>query len=286
MQYIDEVRAVCAMLGDRYPAQETEAIATRLVMHMYGVDFARLLDQVAPLSAVRQRRVKDAIAALQKGVPLQYALGVAEFMGHRFKVGPGVLIPRPETEELTEYIATYATQFSAGGMGAMRVLDIGTGSGCIALSLALRGAAAVGVDISSQALGYARYNRRALGARARFFQRDLLQNATTNTMPMPRVSGGYTVVVSNPPYVPIDEVLSPHVADHEPKEALYVHDWKPWYRAIAQHAKRVLAPTGRLYVETHQKATTEVQALFIAEGFQHAQIKQDFFGHDRFVHAW
>ena len=292
MRYLDLIRRLALPLHKQYEPAEAMAIARRVIEALYGIGLDDWL-QEAPARKLRLRAgasdldvLDNILQQLLQGVPVQYVLGHSYFMGHRFSVGPGVLIPRPETEELTQYVLDRQKDAAPG----WEALDLCTGSGCIAISLALEGACVVGVDCSAEALRYARRNRQTLGqtqgkkqgkkqgGRVRFFCRDIFKQRVPAAQ-----QGGYAIVVSNPPYVQPHEVLSDHVRLHEPSLALYAEDLAVWYGCLVQQAQQHLAPKGWLYVETHHKATELVRGIFLAAGFDSVVVQADLFGRLRFV---
>ncbi len=220
-------------------------------------------------------RLGPDVERLAAGEPLQYVLGESEFYGRRFVVRPGVLIPRPETEELVDRIV-----HTEGGRPC-RILDVGTGSGCIAVSLALElpGAEVYAADISDVALETAAENCRRLGARVTLRRADALNDLAA------RFPERFDVIVSNPPYVPAGDraVMHPNVRDYEPSLALFVPDDDPlrFYRAIARAGRRMLRPGGRLWFEIYERAAAGMTALLEAEGYTQTEIYRDLFDKER-----
>lgn len=220
--------------------------------------------------------MRDAVRRRAGNEPLQYILGEVSFYGLSLKVTPDVLIPRPETEQLVEWVLT---SFPA----ALRFLDAGTGSGCIALALkaARPGAFVAGCDVSTGALEVARENASSLGLDVPFFPADLLQEGFSVIVP-----GRLDILISNPPYVPRSEAasLSEEVRDHEPHLALFVED-DPllFYRALAEHGRRLLVPGGSLCVEAHADHARSVAVLLTMAGYEEVTVRQDYAGLDRIV---
>ena len=304
-------------LAPLYPAPEAKSIAFRLLEHYTVIPSYKFLSEPElivdtalrtdlPSSSQRNARptqghpLREALAELETGRPLQYVLGVTEFCGHRFKVGEGCLIPRPETEELVSRIVDdlYADQEddeaaplrSAGVMpgltghldteddGPFSILDMCTGSGCIAWSLAAEFPEAMvyGCDVSEAALGYAcRQRVKVRGAKPVFFSADVLA-APPGGLPQ------FDVIVSNPPYICDSEqaAMRPNVLDFEPAEALFVPDADPlkFYRAISRWADVLLRPDGHLYLEINERFGPVTAALFPG-----AHVVKDITGRDRFV---
>lgn len=242
----------------------------------------------AMLYAYPERPVPAGVAAAFEGLverrlrrePLQYVLGYADFFGLRLRVSPAVLIPRPETEQVVEEALRLVAP-----VPAPRVLDVGTGSGCIALALKHRrpDAAVYACDLSDAALDVARQNADAHRLDVAFFQADVLAPAFADAAP-----GGLDLLVSNPPYVVRDEApsLAPEVRDHEPDLALYAGD-DPlvFYRALARHAPALLAPDGWVVFETHATYGAAVCALLEGAAFRDVALRQDLAGHPRIATA-
>ena len=215
------------------------------------------------------------------GEPVQYVTGVVYFGGLRLRIGPGALIPRPETEQLVAEVAAYRKQHMAPA--PIQVVDVCTGSGCMALYYKTLCPAddVVGLDISPEALHWARLNATETGLDVRFTQGNALH---PDTLP----GGPAGLITSNPPYVPARDLtsLAPNVREHEPHLALFVPDNDPllFYRNLAAYACQVLAPDGLLAVETYAAYAQEVADLFEANGLV-SSIKEDFAGRPRFVWA-
>lgn len=224
-------------------------------------------------------RMSERIA---NGEPVQYVLGKADFCGHTFNVAPGVLIPRPETEELVEWICQDYTD--TVDKQSLRLLDIGTGSGCIAISLARRlcGTKVEAWDISETALRIAEKNAEIIGAEVVFRQRDVL--APLFEMDM---TCRYSAIVSNPPYICEEERtgMERNVLEHEPSTALFVPDNDPllFYRAIAEKATKMLYPGGALYFEINSRFSLETAELMRTFGFTQIETKRDFMNKERMI---
>lgn len=225
----------------------------------------------------------DAVAKrLLRGEPVQYVLGAADFCGRSFAVTPDVLIPRPETEELAG-MAAEATR----SVRASRILDIGTGSGCIAITLAKEAPASrvTAIDISSAAIRVAKKNAQRWGVQITFEETDVLRASEeeANGIEMEM----YDIIVSNPPYVCRSEraEMSVNVRDYEPDKALFVPDADPlvFCRAIARVALRRLSAGGRVFVEINSRFGKEASELFRRAGFRDVEIRKDMQGLDRFV---
>ena len=279
------IRLGIGSLGHLYPEPEAKAIAFRLLEHLAGIPSYKYISD--PDMRVEEPALLSALDELKTGRPLQYVLGFAEFCGHRFKVGEGCLIPRPETEEMVSRIVDdlYAddgdpaqASSEAEEDGPFSILDICTGSGCIAWSLAAEFPEAMvyGCDISDAALRYAcRQRVKVGGAKPIFFTADVLAEPPAG---LPK----FDLIVSNPPYICESErsAMRPNVLDFEPGSALFVPDDDPlrFYRALARWADVLLRPDGHVYMEINERFGPEVAALFPG-----SRVLQDVSGRDRFV---
>lgn len=254
-----------------YDTSEAITIARIAAEEIFGKQSLRVPMEIS----TEQLHQWDAVhAKLITGMPLQYALSRAWFMDFTLKVSPDVLIPRPETEELVEKIIQQNT------LTAPRILDIGTGSGCIALALkkSIPGAQVYACDISANALQLAEENARAYNLDITFFQHDILNASLQNLE-------SFDIIVSNPPYIHPDEKtdMQQHVVLHEPHLALFTpsHDWLIFYRAIADICRSHLS--GWLWFEVHAQAGELVAEILIERGFQHVSCLQDMQHKNRFV---
>ena len=260
-----------------YEAGEAKAIA-RLVMEVrFGLSMTDMVcgktGDEKEMQALQQR--------LLTGEPVPYVLGEAEFGGRTFHVEPGVLIPRPETYELCEWI------FSSGlSRTSTEILDIGTGSGCIACTLAaeLPDAEVTAWDISDEALGIATKNAKRTNVHVSFKKVDVLN---TPLLYKKGLGMGFDIIVSNPPYICNKEraKMERNVLEHEPALALFVPDDDPllFYRAIARYAAKTLKPDGALYFEINPLYVNEMQQMLSDEGFSHTEVRNDQFGKQRFT---
>ena len=272
-----------AVLEPLYPSSEARSLLLMLCEAQLGVQrHTPILEPAYPIPPERLESLLSALERLKTGEPVQYVLGFSEFMGRRFRVSPAVLIPRPETEQLV----MEAVQTLRGLPRRARVLDLCTGSGCIAWSLALEvpGTSVVGVDISRQALEVARSQDFPLptGAQAPvFIQADILDTA----QPFP--FGPFDWVLSNPPYIMEAEKaqMRRNVLDFEPPAALFVPDTDPlvFYRAVAAWCGRLLVPGGRGLVEINESLGVDTAEVFASAGFGGVRQMKDFFDKDRFV---
>ncbi|WP_296005092.1 peptide chain release factor N(5)-glutamine methyltransferase [uncultured Alistipes sp.] len=272
----DIIDRIAAALVPLYDAREARSIALTCVSELAGLPVAALLTD--PGAALRIEGLDAVIDQLAAGRPVQYVIGGAEFLGRRFAVGEGVLIPRPETEELAAWIIADDPQ-------ARRILDIGTGSGCIAATLALElpRAEVFAADISPRALAVAAENCRALGAKVILRQADALGDLAGS------FAGRFDLLVSNPPYVPQCDRAAMHsnVRDYEPAEALFVPDDDPllFYRAIARAGRRMLEPGGKLYFEIYHQAGDDLMRMLADEGYDAIRLRQDMYGKPRMLCA-
>jgi release factor glutamine methyltransferase len=236
------------------------------------------LRDTVTLTDEKERQLADAIKRLKENEPLQYILGEAEFCGLRLRVNPSVLIPRPETGELVRLIATENKNSHP------RILDIGTGSGCIAITLAkeLPQSKVSAWDISEEALIVAKENSIICGTKIDLAQRDILTYA-------PAEADKFDIIVSNPPYIKEKEksLMESNVLDWEPSLALFVPDDNPllFYRTIAEKAKTMLTPGGQLYFEINREHGTDTCTMLTELGYTDIHLHKDFAGNDRMVSA-
>ena len=276
-------------LTARYETGEARAVARMVLEVGFGMSMAQLLcDGLSNLSEAELLRLSEMQQRLLKGEPVQYVLGVADFGPHQLQVATGVLIPRPETYELCEEIVK---DFSKSSHSPLRILDLGTGSGCIACTLAaeLPVAEMTACDISAEALAIAKENARKLDVSVRFVQGDMLALDHSEELAPERIKISWDVMVSNPPYICMQEAASmePHVLEHEPHQALFVPDDDPllFYRAIADYGKQTLRSGGRIYLELNAHHAEDCQQLFIQNGFADVRLMEDQFGKLRFLKA-
>jgi release factor glutamine methyltransferase len=258
-----------------YSAGEAQAVARTVLEMQFGLTLTDIVcGKVNELSADKEMSLHKIFVRLRQGEPVQYVLGRAEFCGLEFSVSPAVLIPRPETARLVDLAAARIS-------GPKRMLDVGTGSGCIAISLALRCTAATveAWDISTDALSVAADNAQRLGARVTFAQR--------NALNPPADSAVWDVIVSNPPYVAESERkdMEPLVLDHEPQLALFVPDDDAlrFYRAISRYAAVALRPGGSLLFEINPRFANDTARLMRDCGFSNVEIIDDDYGKRRFA---
>lgn len=231
-----------------------------------------------PVGQEQVKRLEEMVARRIRREPLQYILGYTDFYGLRFRVAPGVLIPRPETEQVVEQALDLIRKTPSP-----RVLDVGTGSGCIALTIKHErpDAAVYACDVSEQALHISRENAHRLHLDATIFPADILGDAFASEAPR-----NLDLVISNPPYIPHSEAaaLEPEVVVHEPHQALFSGDDPlTFYHAITHHARNLLRPGGHLVLEAHTDYAVDVQTLLALNGFTNVHVHPDLAGKPRIV---
>jgi release factor glutamine methyltransferase len=271
-----------AALQAPYPGPEAGAIAILVTEHLLNLSpLQRRMQAATPVPAEVLAQLPALQARLVAHEPVQYVLGTAHFAGMELEVTPATLIPRPETEELAQLIAQ-----EQGGKAGLTVLDVGTGSGCLALALAqsLRPARTIAVDISAGALAVATRNAARYELKVEFQQVDILQAEPTDLPP-----GSLDVLVSNPPYVRDSErpLMRDNVLAWEPATALFVPDNDPllFYRRLAELAAALLRAGGTVYLEINEELGLETAALFPTPAFTQVAVVADFFGKNRFIRA-
>lgn len=259
-----------------YDAAEAESFFYLILEDRLGmkrIDLA--LEHDREFSGPEIESWNEVLEKLKQYIPIQYIIGKAHFFGLEFEVNPNVLIPRPETEELVQWI------LSANENKTLKILDIGTGSGCIAISLAknLPNAEISAIDVSKEALDTAKRNAETNGVKVRFIQKDILETDDLEKQ--------FDIIVSNPPYVRNleKEEIKKNVLDHEPHLALFVddHDALLFYRKIADLALKHLNENGQLYFEINQYLGKEMMDLLEQKGFQQMELRDDIFGNSRMV---
>ncbi|MDR1414277.1 MAG: peptide chain release factor N(5)-glutamine methyltransferase [Odoribacteraceae bacterium] len=258
----DETRFLCAVVFEKF-------------FRFAKIDIHLRKHEALPVAGVN--KFVAVVAALRRGEPIQYVLGEAVFAGLVFKLNKDTLIPRPETEELVEWVAG-----SKGSRTGQRGLDVGTGCGCVAVALATRvpGMTWEGVDVAAGATRAARVNARTNGARVSFMTRDFTLFRRWE-WPV------YDLIVSNPPYVRVSERATMHdrVALHEPHRALFVPDDDAllFYRVIGEFGRQYLAKGGELCFVVYEALAGEVAGLLEGMGYGDAEVRRDLFGKDRMV---
>ena len=260
-----------------YSSRELQSLTLIICKDLLGLDEIDIcLRKDIKLSDSGRRLLEQTVDRLKHHEPIQYIRGTAGFYGLVFHVEPGVLIPRPETEELTDLILKENS-------GRIRILDIGTGSGCIAVSLAkhLPAGRVDAWDVSPKALAVASRNAGELGVDVRF--------SLTDVFSVEPGKDKYDVMVSNPPYIreKEKEAMDRNVLDWEPELALFVPDDDPlrFYRRIAQLGTDMLAPGGKLYFEINRAYGPEIVDLLNMSGYKHVRLRKDLFGNNRIVTA-
>jgi release factor glutamine methyltransferase len=266
-------------LDSLYPETEILSFFHLLLEHHFGtkrIDLA--LEPELMRKKWPEKRFLEALGQLLEERPIQYVLGHAEFAGLKFKVNENVLIPRPETEELVEWMLEAIDRREP-----LRILDIGTGSGCIPITISLQipSAEIHAVDISEEALELARENARRLGAKVRFFNLDILT--------VESLAKNYDVIVSNPPYVRLSEKneMRGNVLEHEPDLALFVHDEDPllFYRKIAVLGKGALTENGMLFFEINENLAEPAREALSNLSYQSIEVRKDIYGKNRMIRA-
>ena len=273
---------LCKSLASRYPEREAKAVIRYLLEVGYGLSMADIISGAA--ESIPSDEMGKKLRRLLNGEPVQYVVGKAEFGGRIFRVTPDVLIPRPETYELCQWLE----EEERGKRKEERdfsILDIGTGSGCIAITLALDmpQAKVEAWDISADALTVARENAQELQAKVKFEQVDVLSS-------LPAQGGlGWVSIISNPPYICQKEAveMEQHVLDHEPHQALFVPDEDPllFYRAIAKYGQKALQKNGQLYFEINPAYYQELTKMLDEMGYSEIETHKDLFGRNRMIKA-
>lgn len=294
---------ICQRLTPLYGPQEAKAMTRLLLEDLFSLSFADILcGATEHLSDADTLRLQQSVARLLDAEPLQYVTGTAFFCGHPFHVAPGVLIPRPETEWIVDTAVNLVTS------SAPRILDIGTGSGCIATSISLalvdKHCYTEAWDVSEDALRIAADNAERLGADVKFRRRDALrlEEEKSEEMRLEKEKGGaevliadnassasWDIIVSNPPYICNREAADMHanVLRHEPYLALFVPDTDPllFYRAIARYAMRSLRKGGWLLFECNTLYAHDTAQMASDMGFATSVVEDDCFDKPRFVKA-
>jgi len=275
-------------LSGIYPIEEIHSffhILSEKYLSLSRLDI--VLDPGREISNPTLSLYKEAVERLEKHEPIQYIIGETEFFDLIFKVNPATLIPRPETEELVDWILSELRnrRFSSE---KLNILDIGTGSGCIAIALAknLANSEVIALDISSEALKVAMQNAKSNGVKVNFFEIDILQ---AESLSCHMGIENYDIIVSNPPYIRELEKrqMKPNVLEYEPATALFVKDIDPllFYRKISQLSRNHLKPNGSLFFEINEELKNDMLELLKNEGFSQIKFKKDIYSKDRMVRA-
>ena len=283
-------RYYASQLESIYDSDEANALIMILLEHYFNIDRVKIaLEPDLRLSESELLTLHFAVKELLKNRPIQYIIGETEFCGMRFFVNGNVLIPRPETQEMVEMIANFARRDNACVIRTgCKIIDIGTGSGCIAISLAklIPNSDVTAMDVSEKALEVARKNADANGVNVHFVLDDIL-NPHVKTHG--RASQQFDIIVSNPPYVCDSEKseMRANVLDHEPSSALFVPDSDPliFYRKILEFAQKALKPNGQIWFEINEKFGKETAELCREKGFKNVEIIKDFRGKERVIIA-
>ena len=297
------------LMESNMPEGEAKAVALMLLEKVAGLPTAKALIADGNDLLCRRQSLLELAARVAKGEPVQYVLGEADFCGLTLKVKPGVLIPRPETEELVAWVVENVKANSnllplTSNLSPFKLLDIGTGSGCIAVALAkkLKEAEVEAWDVSDDALEIARENAKRNGVQVKTSKVDVLDiNANSNSQLStlncqlstltshlsPLTS--YNIIVSNPPYICEEEKaeMERNVLEHEPRLALFVPDDDPllFYRRIAELGLSLLKENGLLFFEINRRFGEEVVKMLQGKGYREVELRQDMFGNDRMVKA-
>lgn len=279
----DAYQHIISSLSGNYDNRESKNVAQIIIEHLTGFSNSeRRLHKNNLLSFEDEQQLKKIIKALQKDKPLQYVLQEAWFSGMKFFVNETVLIPRPETEELVEWIVQNSNEVAFNKAG---ILDMGTGSGCIAISLKkkLPGIPVSALDYQTQIINLAKKNAAANNTKVEFYTKDMLQYEAMKSLPV------FDVIVSNPPYVLKKEIneMEKRVSANEPHAALFVPDDDPliFYKAIINFSKDHIKKEGHLYFEINPDCADELKLLLQEKGFKKMHFKKDMQGKIRMVQA-
>lgn len=275
---LKSLRRLVGVMDER----EAQAIVRLLFESLFGMSNTDMLSGGSErLSESDAIMLDECVERIYRGEPVQYVLGTTDFMGLNLSVNPSVLIPRPETEDLVRFVIEKLSR-----RNNLKVLDIGTGSGCIALALkhAIPYSKVYGWDISQEALEVAKENAATLGLDVKFEQRDIL---ASNNISEIQHDGGFDVIVSNPPYVCNSEAadMERHVLEYEPNSALFVPDDSPllFYDPITHFAWESLSIGGNLFFEVNRMYAHQVCELMFETGFTDVAVVQDRYGNERIV---
>lgn len=268
----ETIQKIEGAISALYDSREATAVARQVVCRRCGYNFSQLV--VHYDDEVQIPDLESIVAELAAARPVQYVLGEAEFCDLDFTVSEGVLIPRPETEELVEWVVS-------GAKRGARIFDVGTGSGAIAVALAkkVEGAEVVAVDISEKALQIAAENVARHNANVTLVKADALGDMSH--------LGQFDIIVSNPPYIPQSDIAAMHsnVVDYEPHMALFVADSDPlcFYRSIAQNGVKMLRDGGSLYFEIYERFGAQMVKMLEEMGYSDSEVVKDVFGKERMV---
>lgn len=274
-------------LSDLYPKSEIRIFGNLILKKITDLSLARILaDKDMVLSPEQSEEADQIIERLTNYEPIHYVLGETEFFNLKFKVNPDVLIPRPETEELVEWVSDdlkFVESSSDSAEQNMKILDIGTGCGCIPVALKKHHPKTQisAMDVSAEALVVAKENGALNQTDVGFFQDDILNPKADERK--------WNIIVSNPPYIPLDEKvdIDKQVKSYEPHVALFSPTEEPllFYHSIAKYALQHLEPDGKIYLETHKNLSRDVAMLLGEYGFKDVIIRTDMSGNERMVRA-
>ena len=264
-------------LGKTYPEPEINALISIIIRSVFGIsELKRLVLSEIPVTGKQQQKIINICRELKDGKPVQYVLGETSFYNCTIKVNSETLIPRPETEELVDLIIRENRGFRG------KIIDIGTGTGCIAIALAvnLPGSSVTGIDISESAVALAKENAQLNNVQITFTVSDIFDEQV-------RLPGKTDIIVSNPPYITESEkrLVARNVIDYEPHTALFVPDSNPlvYYRAITMFAVNNLAAGGKIYFEINEAMGNSLVRFLESMGYSKAEIVKDINGKDRIV---
>ena len=286
MTIYEATQQLISRLVPIYNHREASAITDLVMENISGLKKVdRIIQKNTALSLSASELLSKYSEDLLSHKPVQYVLHEAWFCGMKFYVDEHVLIPRPETEELVEWVIAEIESSKKKTETKLRILDVGTGSGCIALALKkkLPEAEIHACDISRDALEVAKRNALSHKTDIQFFQLDFLNENSWNSL------DSYQCIVSNPPYIPVSDKknMQPNVVDYEPHLALFVTENNPlvFYEAIAAFAVKKLLPPGEVLLELHEELASRTKELFLGKNFKTAEIRKDIHGRDRMLKA-
>ena len=268
------IKEITLQLVPQYSDAEARSIAILLMCNITGLSYTELLIHTPSLNEEQEEELRKKIERVKKNEPLQYVLGETIFYGRRFKCDQRALIPRPETEELIDWIIN-----DVSNDGNIRILDIGCGSGCIAITLAkeLKNSTVTALDISKEAISLTEENCKINNCQVECINDDIFNFSDAQ----------YDIIVSNPPYICDNEAVNieSNVIDYEPHLALFVPDNSPlkFYEKITEYAARNLRSRGKLYFEINRKYGKEMQLLLEKFGFINIELRKDISNNDRMI---
>ena len=268
------IKEITLQLVPQYSDSEARSIAILLMCNITGLSYTELLIHTPSLNEEQEEELRKKIERVKKNEPLQYILGETTFYGRRCKCDQRALIPRPETEELTDWIIN-----DVSNDGNIRILDIGCGSGCIAITLAkeLKNSTVTALDISKEAISLTEENCKINNCQVECINDDIFNFSDAQ----------YDIIVSNPPYICDNEAvdIESNVIDYEPHLALFVPDNSPlkFYEKITEYAARNLRSRGKLYFEINRKYGKEMQLLLEKFGFINIELRKDISNNDRMI---